>query len=155
KGPLYRRTALRGARLYAVEPRAHPHLSPRGLQGSGEGVGREEAEGVAEAEAAGGAHLFAPAGAGAVAVGAVGGVPAGAGDDREDVFAVGVDADPGAAATPAPAHWEAVGRQAHAPGGAGHTSRGVVLGRPNSAAIRPPCVLPPLGPALASPARLP
>src|SRR3954462_13911620 len=36
------------------------------------------------------------------------------------------------------------------PGGAGHTSRGVVLGRPNGAAIRPPCVLPPLGPALAS-----
>ena len=30
------------------------------------------------------------------------------------------------------------------------TSRGVVLSRPNGAAIRPPCVLPPLGPALAS-----
>jgi hypothetical protein len=36
------------------------------------------------------------------------------------------------------------------PGGAGHTSRGVVLSRPNGAAIRPPCVLPPLGAALAS-----
>jgi hypothetical protein len=33
---------------------------------------------------------------------------------------------------------------------AGHTSRGVVLSRPNGAAIRPPCVLPPLGPAPAS-----
>src|SRR6202008_3061625 len=36
------------------------------------------------------------------------------------------------------------------PGGPGHTSRGVVLGRPNGAAIRPSCVLPPLGPALGS-----
>ena len=58
----------------------------------------QEAERMAQAEAAGRAHLFAPAGTGAVAVGRVGGVPAQAGDDREDVLAVGIDADPGAAA---------------------------------------------------------
>ncbi len=44
----------------------------------------------------------------------------------------------------------AVRESPRTPGGTGHTSRGVVLSRPNGSAIRPPCVLPPLGPALAS-----
>src|SRR4051794_30898967 len=90
KGTLVPPYSVARAPLYAVE--------------SGQRDGGEEAERMAKAEAAGRPHLLAPAGAGAVAVGRIRGVPAQAGDHREDVLAIRVDADPGAAPAASPAH---------------------------------------------------
>src|SRR6478672_11775200 len=94
---MYRRTVFAGRRLSAMS-------AARLRLASVQRNGAEQPERVSHPEAPGRAQLFAPARAGAVAVFAEGGVPAQPGDHREDVFAVGVDADPAAGAAATPVH---------------------------------------------------